>query len=40
MGVASGCGYKEVYRFPHTILIPTPFASVLFLQQHPTFCSF
>ena len=30
MGVASGCGCKEVYRFPH-------FFSVLFLQQHPYF---
>ena len=39
MGVASGCGCKEVYRFPHTILIPTPtpLVSVLFLQQHPYF---
>ena len=32
-----GCGCKEVYRFPHTILIPTPLVSVLFLQQHPYF---
>ena len=30
MGVATGCGCKEVYRFPHTILIPTPLVSVLF----------
>ena len=29
MGVATGCGCKEVYRFPH-ILIPTPLVSVLF----------
>ena len=21
MGVATGCGYKEVYRFPHTIYL-------------------
>ena len=28
MGVASGCGCNEVYRFPNTILIPTPFVSV------------
>ena len=27
MGVATGCGCKEVYRFPHTT----------FLQQHPYF---
>ena len=29
MGVATGCGCKEVYGFPH-ILIPTPLVSVLF----------
>ena len=29
MGVATGCGCKEVYRFLHTTY------SVLFLQQHP-----
>ena len=33
MGVATGCGFKEIYRFPHT----TPLVSVLFLQQHPYF---
>ena len=32
MGVATGCGCKEVYRFPHT-----PLVYVLFLQQHPYF---
>ena len=39
VGVASGSGCKEVYRFPHTtiLLIPTPLVSVLFLQQHPYF---
>ena len=39
MGVATGCGCKKVYRFPHIyyILIPTPLVSVLFLQQHPYF---
>ena len=39
MGVASGCGCKEVYRFPH---ITYPYSSCIcsFLQQHPTFCSF
>ena len=40
MGVATGCGCKEVYRFPHTILIPTPLVSVLFCSSIPTFCSF
>ena len=32
MGVASGCGCKEVYRFPHTTY---PYSSLL--QQHPYF---
>ena len=32
MGVTTGCGCKEVYRFPHT----TPLVSVIFC----TFCSF
>ena len=36
MGVASGCGCKEVYRFPH---ITYPYYSCIgsFLQQHPYF---
>ena len=35
MGVASGCGCKEVYRFPH---ITYPCSScICFLQQHPYF---
>ena len=33
MGVATGCGCKEVYRFPHT----TPLVSVLFYSSIPTF---
>ena len=42
MGVASGCGCKKVYRFPHTTY---PYSSLLllylfFLQQHPYFSSF
>ena len=39
MGIGSGCGCKEVYRFPHIIC---PYSSCIcsFLQQHPTFCSF
>ena len=34
MGVATGCGCKEVYRFPHTTY---PYSSCIcsFLQQHP-----
>ena len=38
MGVATGCGCKEVYRFPIS-LIPTPLVSVLFYSSIPTFCS-
>ena len=36
MGVATGCGFKEVYRFPHTTY---PYSSCIgcFLQQHPYF---
>ena len=36
MGVATGCGCKEVHRFPHT----TYLVSVLFYSSIPTFCSF
>ena len=39
MGVASVCGCKEVYRFPHITYpysSPTPLVSA-FLQQHPYF---
>ena len=37
MGVASGCGCMEVYKFPH-LLIPTPLVYICsFLQQHPYF---
>ena len=36
VGVATGCGCKEVYRFPHTTY---PYSSCIcsFLQQHPYF---
>ena len=36
MGVASGCGCQELYRFPH---ITYPYSSCIcsFLQQHPYF---
>ena len=36
VGVASGSGCKEVYRFPHTTY---PYSSCIcsFLQQHPYF---
>ena len=35
-GCSSGCGCKEVYRFPH---ITYPYSSCIcsFLQQHPYF---
>ena len=36
MGVASGCGYKEVYRFPH-ITYPCSSCICSFLQQQPYF---
>ena len=36
VGVATGCGFKEIYRFPHTTY---PYSSCIcpFLQQHPYF---
>ena len=36
MGVATGCGFKEIYRFSHTTY---PYSSCIctFLQQHPNF---
>ena len=36
MGVATGCGFKETYRFPHTTY---PYSSCIctILQQHPYF---
>ena len=36
MGVATGCGFKEIYRFPHTTY---PYSSCIctFWQQHPYF---
>ena len=37
--MSSGCGCKEVYRFPH-ITYPTPLVSALFCCSIPTFCSF
>ena len=40
MSVASGCGCKEVYRFCHVILIPTPLVSVLFAATSLLFVHF
>ena len=39
MGVATGCGCKEVYRFPHTTYT---YSSCIcsFYSRIPTFCSF
>ena len=36
MGVATGCGFKEIDRFPHTTY---PYSSCIctFWQQHPYF---
>ena len=36
LGVVTGCGFKEIYRFPHTTY---PYSSCIctFLQQHPYF---
>ena len=41
MGVASGCGCKEVYNYIDflILLIPTPLVSVLFCSSIPTFSS-
>ena len=39
MGVASGCGCKEVYRFSHITYPYSPLVSVLFCSSIPTFCS-
>ena len=38
MGVASGCGCKDVYIFSH-ITYPYPLVSALFCSSIPTFCS-
>ena len=39
MGVATGCGCKEVYSYIDflILLIPTPLVSVLFCSSIPTF---
>ena len=41
MGVASGCGSKEVYIYIDflILLIPTPLLSALFWSSITTFCS-
>ena len=35
IGMVSGCCCKEVYRFPHNILIPTPLVLALFCSSIP-----
>ena len=42
MGVATGCGCKEVYIYIDflILLIPTLLVSVLFYSSITTFCSF
>ena len=40
MGVASGCGCKEVYRYPHITPLVSALVSALFCNCIPTFCSF
>ena len=37
MGVASGCGCKEVYRFPHTVISPTVKSREFYLRDDVTF---
>ena len=37
MGVATGCGCKEVYRFPHIYYLSLLLLYLFFLQQHPYF---
>ena len=39
MGVATGCGFKEIYRFPHTTY---PYSSCIciFCSSIPTFLLF
>ena len=41
MGVATGCGFKEIYRFPHTTY---PYSSCIYLYFFAAasllFCSF
>ena len=36
MGVATGCGFKEIYIYFLILLIPTPLVSVLFYSSIPT----
>ena len=40
MGVATGCGFKEVYRFPHTTYPLLLLYLFFFAASIPTFCSF
>ena len=37
MGVATGCGFKEIIDFLILLIPPTPLVSVLFCSSIPTF---
>ena len=39
MGVATGCGFKEIYRFPHTTY-PYSLYLYVFAAASLLFCSF
>ena len=40
MGVATGCGCKEVYRFPHTTYPYSSCICIFFAAASLLFCSF
>ena len=40
MGVATGCGCKEVYRFPHTTYPYSSCIGIFFAAASLRFCSF
>ena len=37
MGVATGCGFKEVYRFPPAYYLSLLLLYLFFFAQHPYF---
>ena len=37
MGVATGCGFKEIYRFPHTTYPYSSCICTFFCSSIPTF---
>ena len=40
MGVATGCGFKEIYRFPHTTYPYSSCICTFFAAASLLFCSF